>query len=73
MSVTNAVAQSINVIECIEFRHLLLFLRETLQNKDIPHRTTMRKAIMEEFQRYYKALVVDLKVQFSVLCRCQTI
>ena len=30
-----------------EFRSLLLLLRENLDDKDIPHRTTMTKRILE--------------------------
>jgi len=34
-------------MESTEFRNLLLLLREDLQDKDIPHRTTMTKRIIE--------------------------
>ena len=34
--------QSIRVIECPEFRQLCMVLRESLTDKDIPHRDKMR-------------------------------
>lgn len=34
-------------MESKEFRNLLLLLRGNLQEKDIPHRTTMRTCILE--------------------------
>jgi hypothetical protein len=34
-------------MESKEFRNLLLLLRGNLQEKDIPHRTTMRTRILE--------------------------
>ena len=41
------VAQSINVIKCHEFRDLLLLLRDDLKDKDIPHCTKLREAIIK--------------------------
>jgi len=35
--------QSINVMECPEFRNLLLLLRPDLADKDIPHRTKLHQ------------------------------
>lgn len=44
--------QSLNLIESREFRDLLLFLRETLNDQDIPHRTKLRSLIIEEWVEY---------------------
>ncbi|KAF8586581.1 hypothetical protein K439DRAFT_1614963 [Ramaria rubella] len=56
--------QSINVIECPEFRTLLLLLREELKDKDIPHCTNIRKQILKtweiHFQQLKKKLVAAL-------------
>jgi len=62
--------QSINVIECREFRDLLLLLRSDLQDKDIPHRTKLREAIIETWESHFKALRLELadavgKVSFT--------
>jgi hypothetical protein len=39
--------QPLSIMESKEFRKLLLLLRGSLQEKDIPHRTTMRTRILE--------------------------
>jgi len=39
--------QPLSIMESKEFRKLLLLLRGSLQEKDIPHRTTMRTCILE--------------------------
>ena len=39
-----------------EFRSLLLLLRETLEEKDIPHRTTMTKRILKLHEEQTKYL-----------------
>ena len=49
-----------------EFRSLLLLLRETLEEKDIPHRTTMTKRILELHEEQTKYLSNQmLVVRFS--------
>lgn len=54
--------QSINVVECPEFRQLLLILREDLREEDIPHRDKIRSAIMKAWHAYYKVLKDELQV-----------
>lgn len=55
--------QSINVVESPYFRRLLLLLRESLQEKDIPHRTKMRELIMESWEDYIVTLKEELAVR----------
>ena len=43
--------QSLNVVECVEFRRLLLFLREDLKDTDIPHRTKIKSDIIEAISK----------------------
>lgn len=50
------------VIECREFRDLLLLLRESLQDTDIPHRTKIRTAIIEAWAAWYQTLKASLAV-----------
>ena len=54
--------QSLNIIECKEFRRLLLFLREDLQDKDIPHRTKIKTDIIQAWKDYFIVLKQDLAV-----------
>ena len=54
--------QSINVVECLEFRGLLLLLRETLKDMDIPHRTHMCDLIINTWYDCF----VDLQKQAGV-------
>jgi hypothetical protein len=57
------VAQAIHVVECPEFRSLLLLLREDLQEKDIPHRTKIRESIIKAWQAWFTSLKKDLAVR----------
>ena len=54
--------KSINVVECPEFRQLLLFLREDLREEDIARRDKIRDAIMRAWYAYYKVLKDELQV-----------
>ena len=54
--------QSINVVECPEFHGLLLLLRETLKDTDIPHRTHMCDLIINTWYDCF----VDLQKQAGV-------
>ena len=54
--------QSLNVVECNEFRRLLLFLREDLKDTDIPHRTKIKMDIIEAWKDYFVTLKQDLAV-----------
>ena len=54
--------QAINVIECPEFRRLLLLLRSDLKDSNIPHRTKTRELILEAWRDYFVVLKADLKV-----------
>ena len=50
------------VIECPEFRDLLLLLRESLHDTDIPHRTKIRTAIIEAWTTWFQTLKGSLAV-----------
>ena len=54
--------QSINVIECPEFRELLRLLCEDLHDTDIPRRTKLRELIIETWKDYFKVLKDDFVV-----------
>ena len=56
------VFESINVVECCEFRDLLLLLREDLIDKDIPHCTKIRESIITAWQSWF----IGLKSKLSV-------
>lgn len=58
----SSVSQSINVIECREFRELILILREELRDEDIPHRTKLRKSIIDAWLKRFELLVKELQV-----------
>jgi hypothetical protein len=59
--------QSLNLIESREFRDLLLFLRETLNDQDIPHRSKLRSLIIEEWVEYWDDLKTELKVHIFAI------
>jgi hypothetical protein len=54
--------QSINVVENREFRDLLTLFRPDYTNADMPHRTKVRSAIIEAWDKTF----VDLKAQLLV-------
>ena len=55
-------SKSINLIENRDFRALLLMLRETLKDQEIPHRTKLRSLIIEYWLEYWE----DLKAALAV-------
>ncbi|KAF9510406.1 hypothetical protein BS47DRAFT_1300302 [Hydnum rufescens UP504] len=50
-----------NVIECPEFRALLLYLQENLTNDDIPGRTKIRSSILKMWQTEFLKLKSELE------------
>jgi len=54
--------QAINVMECPEFRRLLLLLCSNLKDSDIPHCMKTRELILKAWQDYFVVLKADLKV-----------
>lgn len=52
-------------MECREFRNLLLLLREDLEEKDIPHRTKLREAIITAWQSWFTGLKRELAVSIA--------
>lgn len=54
--------QSINLIKNHDFRDLLLLLRESLQDKDIPRRGKLRYLVLDAWLKYYDSLKKELKV-----------
>lgn len=59
----NIYLQSINVVECREFRDLILALREDMKESDIPHRTKLRESIIRAWKSYFNLV---LKVELEV-------
>jgi hypothetical protein len=59
--------QSIHVVECPEFRQLLLFLRPDLQDKNVPGRTKVREAIIAAWQAHFDTLKQELAVSLLKL------
>ncbi|RXW14039.1 hypothetical protein EST38_g11815 [Candolleomyces aberdarensis] len=53
--------QSINVIESVFFRRLLLLLRADLRDEDIPHRTFVQSHIQARWDVYMKELQAQLQ------------
>jgi hypothetical protein len=66
-SLINFPRQSLNVIECVEFRALLMLLWSDLKETAIPHRTKLRQLIVEAWKRYFHVLKGDLAVSVSAV------
>ncbi|KAJ7433151.1 hypothetical protein FB451DRAFT_1064717, partial [Mycena latifolia] len=56
--------QSINVVENKQLRAIFLMLRSELRDQDIPHRTTIRKRIIEVWDEHLNTLERELGVSF---------
>jgi hypothetical protein len=54
--------KSIRVVECREFRDLLLLLRSDLKDHMIPHRVKVWEMIIETWRRYFVKLRHDINV-----------
>ncbi|KIK12635.1 hypothetical protein PISMIDRAFT_120519, partial [Pisolithus microcarpus 441] len=54
--------QSLNVVECKEFRCLILLLRDDLKDSNIPHHTKIRSDIIQAWKDYFMILKIDLAV-----------
>jgi hypothetical protein len=57
-------------MECREFRDLLLLLQGDLEEKDIPHRTKVREAIITAWKSWFVGLKGDLAVRVTRLYWC---
>ncbi|KAK6969568.1 hypothetical protein R3P38DRAFT_2814139 [Favolaschia claudopus] len=58
--------QSINVIENEKLRNIFLMLRSELKDSDIPHRTKIRKRVMEIWDDHLDHLQDEMAVSFLV-------
>ena len=61
--------QSVNVIERLEFRRLLLHLRTELTDAMIPRRTKLHELIIQAWGVHFKVLRADLAVRLPHLIR----
>lgn len=57
----NQSLQSINVVDCPEFRKFSLYGRNNLRENDLPHRTALTKLIYQTYQEEYEELKKDLQ------------
>jgi len=59
--------KSVNIIEHLEFRRLLLHLRTDLMDAMIPHCTKLHKLIIQAWGAHFKVLHADLAVRLPHL------
>jgi hypothetical protein len=62
--------KSLNLVECREFRLLLLLLRNDLKEEMIPHRTKLRDLIIRAWKQFFQVLRRDLAVCDSQPVSC---
>jgi hypothetical protein len=55
--------KSLNLVECQEFRDLLLLLRSGLRESMIPRRTKVRELIIQAWKEYFQVLKLQLAVR----------
>ncbi|KIK10709.1 hypothetical protein PISMIDRAFT_124027, partial [Pisolithus microcarpus 441] len=55
--------QSLQVVECKEFRQLLPLLKSDLKESDIPHHTKIKSSIIQVWKDYFVILKTELQVR----------
>lgn len=63
---TFSTSKSLNLVECYEFRELLLLLRPSLTEANIPRRTKLRELIIHVWKEYFQVLKSQLAVRASL-------
>ncbi|KIK13495.1 hypothetical protein PISMIDRAFT_118780 [Pisolithus microcarpus 441] len=53
--------QSLCIVKCEEFWHLLLLLKNDLKDSDIPHHTKIKSNILQAWKDYFTVLKTDLQ------------
>ncbi len=54
--------QSLNVVECHEFRELFHYLQPDLKESMVPHRTKLCGLVVNSWSQYFQALKSELTV-----------
>jgi len=55
--------QSFNVLECPEFRELLLYLGDgKIDDSNVPHRTKVTQMVLDTYHKEHSNIKVDLRV-----------
>lgn len=57
--------QAIRLVECPEFRDLLLLLRPELKAHEIPRRTKLHEEVMKNWGKWFTGLMQDLQVRLT--------
>jgi hypothetical protein len=65
--ISYSLKQALNLVEGVEFRRLLLLLREGLREQDIPRRTKLRELVVRAWQDSFVTLKEDLKARTTDL------
>ena len=60
---TDLSSKSIRLVECREFRDLLLLLRSDLRDSMIPHRSKVRELVLNSWSIYFAQLRLNLEVR----------
>lgn len=63
---TFSTSKSLNLVECYEFRELLLLLRPSLTEANIPRQTKLRELIIHVWKEYFQVLKSQLAVRASL-------
>ncbi|KAK7012539.1 ribonuclease H-like domain-containing protein [Favolaschia claudopus] len=59
--------QSLNVVDCEEFREFVLFGRTPEHDEDLPHRTALTNKIIAQYHEIYEKIIDDIKRAYSRL------
>jgi hypothetical protein len=61
------ILKAINLVECPEFRQLLILLRSDLKDATIPHRTKLRELVIDGWKQRFQVLRRELEVSLPLL------
>lgn len=65
-------SQSIRVVDCPEFREIILLTNSNIRDVDIPRRTKVREAVLEAWSNWFQGFKKDLQVSVASLdCHTQ--
>jgi hypothetical protein len=65
-------SQALRVVECPEFRAIILLTNGNIRDADIPRRTKVREAVLVAWNRWFQEFKKELQVSLALLdCHTQ--
>jgi len=65
-------SQAMRVVECPEFREIILLTNSNIHDEDIPRRTKVREAVLKAWDNWFQGFKNELQVSLALLDRHTT-